>query len=364
MKNVLLTLVFSIVSLISYNQNSFEAYQLLRKQIDTIKIDSFSFGELYGVQLDEIFMDSKQLQEALKFQNDSLTNQIKVNELLIQSITKKKTTFFYIALATSVLLLVFIIIAIILIVYQGKMKKKQQKFSIEVGKLNGEIENLKTLLATEKEKYEQIIQQAENEKQRAASIIQRLTDEKANLKNDFENFAAEKNRLNETISSVQSDLTQVQLKCEELTSQNNELLEAIKEKDLLVENLKLQIEQHKLTEQSLKEKIVGFEEQLGSYAHEQLDELSKKINSLNEILTTKETELSSLKGEMNLLKQTNEINRQHITELENIIVTLTNENNQLKENLQKATETEVKVNNELKKFIAELQAILPLPKNR
>ncbi|MGQ9848035.1 MAG: hypothetical protein ACUVQP_11135, partial [Bacteroidales bacterium] len=57
-KIFLLIIGISIYVLPLFSQSS---YQDLKNKIDTIKIDTTTFGEIYGTQLDEIFMDMKQI---------------------------------------------------------------------------------------------------------------------------------------------------------------------------------------------------------------------------------------------------------------------------------------------------------------
>jgi len=288
------------------SQNSYEKYQNFRQTFDTIKVNNLTFNELYGTQLDEIFMDFKQINEALKIEIDSLNYQKNRLQQDINKINNQYHLFIYVAIAASSLLLVFIFIWIITLFKHGKTKKLYHQAQLEIGKLNAEIEKIKQNIELEKQQYNNSLANAQDESKKLMSISQRLQEENTALKQDNEKQNNEIKLLQEELSIVKSNLLQEQTKCEELSAYVNDLLEISKNTE--VQNKKFS------------EQIAQFQQKESQYL--------QNIQTLN--------------NQLEQIKQENEM---------------------LKVELKKALETEEKVNTELKNFIAELQAMLPLPKN-
>ncbi len=287
-------------------QINFEEYQNLRKSLDTLIINNLTFNEMYGTQLDEIFMDFKQINEALKSEIDSLKQQKIGLEQNIKEISNQYKLFLYIAIAASSLLLIFIFIWIITLFKHGKTKKLYQQALLEIGKLNAEAEKIKQNFESEKEQQNAILEKSQEEIKKLTSISHKLQDENVVLKNENEKLNNEIKSLNEKFSSTQSLLLLEQAKCEELSAHVNELIETNKNTELQNKNISEQIAKYQFIEQQYQQ------------------------------------EIQMLNNNLEQIKQENEI---------------------LKNELQKSVESEEKINQELKKFIAELQTMLPLPKN-
>lgn len=301
---------FFIFVLITINtiksQNSYEKYLELRQTIDTLKVNEYTFNELFGTQIDEIFMDFKQINEALKIEIDSVNKQKAFLEQSVNEIQQQYQLFLYITIAASSLLLILIFICIFTLFKHGKTKKLYNQALLEIGKLNADIEKLKQNYETEKEQYNLNVQKFEDEKQKISLIAQRVQEENLSQKNEIEKLQNELKTIQQQFSNIQSNLLQEQTKCEELSAQINEFIDDKNEKEALIKKLSEQLAQYQILESQYQQNIQDIQKQI---------ELLKK------------------------------------------------ENETLKIELQKSLETEEKVNIELKNFIAELQAMLPLPKN-
>ncbi|MCX7863129.1 MAG: hypothetical protein N2449_09070 [Bacteroidales bacterium] len=290
----------------SYSQSIEDKYKLLRQTFDTIKIDSLTFSDLYGSQLDEIFLDLKQINEAYRFQIDSLTSTYSKNNALLTDLNNKNKMFLYLLIASCSILLIIIIVLIIILLKKSVLNKKYQHLSMENGKLIAEIDKIKQLHQQEQELYKEHLQKNEDEKQKLTAKIQQIQQEIKTHQDEKMQMQEKINELQQKNQTLHNELMNEQTKCEELSAHVNDLLELKREKELLIEQLKA------------------------------------------ENLQLKEIELKDVSTIQDLEKQIEELKA---------------ENNELLQRVVKAAETEQKVNNELKKFIAELQAMLPLPKH-
>ncbi len=307
MKNSLFLLLLCMVAMTVLNGQSFDdKYKTLRQALDTIKVDSSTFTELYGSQLDEVFMDLKQINEAIRVQNDSLLNQLNHNNVLVNELKAKNRMLFYLIIATSSIILILIVVLIIHLMKGGAWKKKYNVLLSENDKIQTDVQKIKQAKDEEKKAFEIQIEKLNTEKEKLTAVVHRMQDEINNKNIENTTLQEKLNLCEQKISDLQNELMQEHSKCEELSAYINDLLEIKNEKELFIEQLKSEI---------------------------------KQINETTSHYTST------------------------IQQLEEQIAVLKQENNELLQRAVKAAETEEKVNNELKKFIAELQAMLPLPKN-
>jgi len=296
----------SFIAIPIFSQTS---YEQLKNKIDTIKIDSTTFGEIYGAQLDEIFMDMKQINDALTQKSDSLTQIIANLQESTHKNESKNKLYFYVALGLAVLILLFALLWLIFMIKAKKNKKLYQQTSLELGKCKAEIEKLNAYVASEKEQHQNTIELLENEKNKVISeykqSIQNLEQTQQTLQEKENEWAQLKNTFEQTVEQLKQENKHLQNELSQQVAKNEETALIINE---LKENERLKNEQ-----------IVNLEIEIKN------------------LIQTKE----------NLLVQINEL-KMHNEELQQQII--------------EANSTKEKVNEELKKFVEELQTMLPLPK--
>lgn len=292
-KLFLLIIGISIYVLPLFSQTS---YQDLRNKIDTVKIDTSTFGIMYGTQLDEIFMDMKQINEALSQKSDSLTMVIaNMHDFSLKNISKSKL-YMYVAIGSTFLFVLFALLWITFMIKASKNKKLYQKANLEIGKGKAEIEKLNSYINSEKEQYQHSKEMLEKELKQIQQLLQQkeneLTQNKNNLEQSIEQFKQENKHLNEELS--------------QWVAKN--------------------------------------------------EETADLINELNERLRVKNEQILNLENELKKLSQTSNTYLIQLDELKK-------NNEVLQMQIAEANATKEKVNEELKKFVQELQTMLPLPKS-
>lgn len=286
------------------------SYQELKIKIDTVKIDTTTFGEMYGTQLDEIFMDMKQINEALAQKSDSLAMVVaKMHDFSLKNNSKSKL-YLYATIGSSFLIVLFALLWIIFMIKASKNKKLYQKASLEIGKGKAEIEKLNSFINSEKEQYQYSKEMLENEKNK---------------------ILAEFKQISQQLEQTQQILQQ----------KENEWIQN-------KNNLEQTIEHYKQENRRLNDEL--------SQWVAKNEETAILLNELNERVRVKNEQLLNLENELKNLSQTSDIYLAQIEELKK-------NNEELQMQIAEANAVKEKVNDELKKFVQELQTMLPLPKS-
>ena len=308
MRTKILFLIFGIyISVQSLFSQT--AYQELKNKIDTIKLDSATFGEIYGTQLDEVFMDMKQINDALTQKSDSLTRLIATMQESSTKNDSKNKLYFYAAIGLAVSTVLFVLLWLIFMMKASKNKKLYQQTSLELGKSKAEIEKLNAYVASEKEQHQYALERLENEKNKVISEYKQLSQ-----------------KFEQTQQALQ------QKESEWLQNKNT---------------LEQTIEQYKQENQHLQSEL--------SQQVTKNEETALIINELKEIERVKNEQLANLENEMKNLLQARDALLVQVDELKK-------NNEELQQQVVEANSTKEKVNEELKKFVEELQTMLPLPK--
>lgn len=305
-KIFLLITGISIYVLPLFSQNS---YQELKNKIDTLKMDTTTFGEIYGTQLDEIFMDMKQINEALTQKSDSLAMVIAHMQDISLKNNSKTKLYLYATIVSTFLFVLFALLWIIFIVKASKNKKLYQQASLEIGKSKAEIEKLNAYINSEKEQYQSYKEMLENEK----------------------------NKISAEFKQISQQLEQTQ---QILQQKENEWIQN-------KNNFEQTIEQ-------FKQENLRLNDELSQWVAKN-EETAILLNELNERVRVKNEQLLNLENELNNLTQTRDT---YLAQLEE----LKKNNEALEMQIAEANATKEKVNEELKKFVQELQTMLPLPK--
>lgn len=301
-----LIIVISIYVLPLFSQNS---YQELKNKIDTVKIDTTTFGEIYGTQLDEIFMDMKQINEALAQKSDSLTMVIaNMQDILLKNNSKVKL-YLYAVIGSIFLIVLFALLWIIFMIKAFKNKKLYQQASLEIGKGKAEIEKLNVYINSEKEQHQYSKEMLEKEKN---NIISELKQVSQQFEQTQQIFKQKENEWNENKNNLEQTIEQFKQENRRL---NDELSQWVAKNE----------------------------------------ETAILLNELNERVRVKNEQLLNLENELNNLTQTRDT---YLAQLEE----LRKKNEELQMQIAEANATKEKVNEELKKFVQELQTMLPLPK--
>ncbi|NSW45666.1 MAG: hypothetical protein HPY79_07625 [Bacteroidales bacterium] len=305
-KTLFLIIGISFLVLPIFSQTS---YEQLKNKIDTIKIDSTTFGEVYGTQLDEIFMDMKQINNALTLKSDSLTKVIaNMQDTTLKNDSKNKL-YFYAALVLAFLTVLFALLWFIFMMKANKRKKIYQETSLEIGKCKAEIEKLNAYLASEKEQHQYALEMLENEKNKVIS--------------EYKQLIQKLEQTQQTLQQKENELTQVKTTFEQT------------------------IEQYKQEKQHLQSEL--------SQQVTKNEETALIINELKENERVKNEQINNLESEIKNLIQTKDNLLVQIDELKK-------NSEDLQQQIIEANLTKEKVNEELKKFVEELQTMLPLPK--
>lgn len=316
-------------------------YNQLRQSLDSISLDSTTFGQRYGTSLDEIFLDNYQVINALSVQNDSLKKSSSSLETNYLTMMPKLTVYRYIIYGLAALALIFLVFVLLFLIKSSKLTKSLKQKNMEQGKFNSEMEKITATLANEAEQHKSSVEIFEKDKNQLLSEIQLKTNECEHLKSSIEILEKDKYKWQE----------QIQHK----TKENEQLKQEIEEKNNAFTSLRKSVEELKMQQESMDE--LHRQEQGNLQQHIQKnDELTNQINDLknNHNLTLQQIE--ALKNELSIITQQKE---QFSTELKQ----LQQEYDKLKQVADEATETKNRVDVELKKFVEELQTMLPLPKS-
>lgn len=305
-KIVLLIIGISIYILPLFSQNS---YQELKNKIDTIKIDTTTFGEIYGTQLDEIFMDMKQINKALAQKSDSLAMVIAHMQDISLKNNSKTKLYLYAAIVSTFLFVLFALLGVIFMVKASKNKKLYQQANLEIGRGKAEIEKLNAYINSEKEQYQHSKEMLENEKNK---------------------IMVELNKTLQKFEQIQQIFKQKENEWNENKNNFEQIIEQFKQ-----ENRQLNEELSQWVAKNEKTAIL--------------------LNELNEHIRVKNEQILNLENEINNYSQTKAMLIEQIDELKN-------NNELLKMQVAEANAIKEKVNKELKKFVQELQTMLPLPK--
>lgn len=298
-----------LISMFGIAQEQDNRYQDLKTKMDSIRVDSTTFGELYGAQLDEIVLDYKQINDALKIKIDSLNQTI--NSMQNKELkTKNKSSFmFYGLLVSSALLLIFLILFFVFMLKSSKKQKLLKQTNLELGKLKTEVDKLNSYINSEKEQHQFSLNAIENEKNQVLTEFKRVTNE---FETSKKQSLAKEEELNKKINEINQEYSRLMHDYESLKNE--------------------------LTHQLAKN-----------------EETAQEINELKEEIGKKTSLIFNAEQELIAVRQTNESLTAQLTEYKN-------ENQLLRQQIIEANETKEKVNNELKKFVEELQTMLPLPK--
>ncbi|NMD00468.1 MAG: hypothetical protein GYA62_12215 [Bacteroidales bacterium] len=301
--------ILGCIMLISIFVIGQDRYQDLKTKIDSIRIDSTTFGEVYGAQLDEIVLDYKQINDALKIKIDSLNGAIQSLKETDLASKSKSSFMFYALIGAGALLLVFLILFIVFMLKSSKKNKLLKQANLELGKLKAEIEQLNKYIGSEKEQHQYSLELIESEKEKVISQLKKLTSE-------FETYKMQTSAKEEELNK----------KLEEINNSNIRLQQ---EYDVLKKELDLQLAKN--------------------------EEAALTINELKDEIQQKTSSVYNAEQEISMIRQNYNSLAAKINELQK-------ENELLKQQINEANETKEKVNSELKKFVEELQTMLPLPK--
>ncbi|HNV96099.1 MAG TPA: hypothetical protein PKG63_06465 [Bacteroidales bacterium] len=301
--------ILGCIMLISIFVIGQDRYQDLKTKIDSIRIDSTTFGEVYGAQLDEIVLDYKQINDALKIKIDSLNGAIQSLKETDLASKSKSSFMFYALIGAGALLLVFLILFIVFMLKSSKKNKLLKQANLELGKLKAEIEQLNKYIGSEKEQHQYSLELIESEKEKVISQLKKLTSE-------FETYKMQTSAKEEELNK----------KLEEINNSNIRLQQ---EYDVLKKELDLQLAKN--------------------------EEAALTINELKDEIQQKTSSVYNAEQEISMIRQNYNSLAAQINELQK-------ENELLKQQINEANETKEKVNSELKKFVEELQTMLPLPK--
>jgi septal ring factor EnvC (AmiA/AmiB activator) len=301
--------ILGCIMLISIFVIGQDRYQDLKTKIDSIRIDSTTFGEVYGAQLDEIVLDYKQINDALKIKIDSLNGAIQSLKETDLASKSKSSFMFYALIGAGALLLVFLILFIVFMLKSSKKNKLLKQANLELGKLKAEIEQLNKYIGSEKEQHQYSLELIESEKEKVISQLKKLTSE-------FETYKMQTSAKEEELNK----------KLEEINNSNIRLQQ---EYEVLKKELDLQLAKN--------------------------EEAALTINELKDEIQQKTSSVYNAEQEISMIRQNYNSLAAKINELQK-------ENELLKQQINEANETKEKVNSELKKFVEELQTMLPLPK--
>lgn len=301
--------ILGCIMLISIFVIGQDRYQDLKTKIDSIRIDSTTFGEVYGTQLDEIVLDYKQINDALKIKIDSLNGAIQSLKETDLASKSKSSFMFYALIGVGALLLVFLILFIVFMLKSSKKNKLLKQANLELGKLKAEIEQLNKYIGSEKEQHQYSLELIESEKEKVISQLKKFTSE-------FETYKMQTSAKEEELNK----------KLEEINNSNIRLQQ---EYDVLKKELDLQLAKN--------------------------EEAALTINELKDEIQQKTSSVYNAEQEISMIRQNYNSLAAQINELQK-------ENELLKQQINEANETKEKVNSELKKFVEELQTMLPLPK--
>ncbi len=318
-----------------------DKYNQLRQTLDTVSIDSATVGQRYGALLDEIFLDNAQVINALSSQNDSLKKSMAKVETDYQSVAQKLKFYLYAVLGVGALTLIFLVLVVLYIFKSTKLNKSLTHKNIEQGKLKTEVEELSSKLTTALEQQKMTLEQYTKEKNQLLSQIQLKNTENEQLKTSLEKKEVDYNQL----------LEQFQQK----TTEQGQLSKTMSEKDAALlttqqslENLKIQYHTLKNEHQQLQ---LDFQQE-----QKKSNELILHITELTEKNNALLHQLEILTNEWNTIKQQNEKLTDDMQQLQQAY-------DALKQIADEANEARNRVDEALKKFVEELQTMLPLPKN-
>ncbi|MGQ9847777.1 MAG: hypothetical protein ACUVQP_09825, partial [Bacteroidales bacterium] len=222
----------------------------------------------------------------------------------------KSKLYLYAAIGSTFLFILFALLWIIFMIKASKSKKLYQQANLEIGKRKADIEKLNAYINSEKEQYQSYKEVYENEKNKILAEFEQI--------------------------SKQLEQTQKTL----LQKEN----EWIKTKN----NLEQTIDQFKQENRRLNDEL--------SHWIAKNEETAILLNELNERVRIKNEQLSNLENEFKILSQKADT---YLTQIDQ----LTKSNQELQMQIAEANAIKEKVNDELKKFIQELQTMLPLPRS-
>ncbi|CAG4911651.1 unnamed protein product [Colias eurytheme] len=235
----------------------------------------------------------------------------------------------------------------------AQISEELTKMTDNKNKIEEQLNNVLTESTTLKQKYESLLKNSSTEE----SLLKEQLGQLETLKIEMATMVAEKCNLeakyNETVSEIsklKENLDQLEVNLKQTTEINTELTKRVEEKDNLLKTQSEKIEQDSNQIKSVDEEIQNLKNELNGKITA-LHEKEEQLNKLNEIV--KEGSNDSKQAIEVLERETTELKRKHLNEVESLNNTIKTLQNSLSEQ-----EKQVKELLQSKEKLNELQTML------